>query len=99
MFDVMFILGFECNIDLCSDLKTFYSGFIIVKTLYCNSLREKESAVFPMPGSGNTAIVNFYRRNIVPTSFNLICISWGEGLPVMISWSKWLGVKCVLYVQ
>jgi len=37
--------------------------------------------------------------NIVPTSFNLICTRWGEGLPLVISWHKWLGVNFVLYVQ
>jgi len=99
MFDVMFILGFEHDIDLCSDMKTFCCGFIIMKTLYCSSLREKESAVFPFSENGNTAIVNFCRMNIVPTSFNLICTRWGEGLPLVISWHKWLGVNFVLYVQ
>jgi len=100
VFDViMFILGFEHNIDLCSDMKTFCSGFIIVKTSYCSSLREKESAVFPIPVIGNTAVVNFCRMSIVPTFFNLICIRWGEGLPFVTSWNKWLGVKCILYIQ
>jgi len=56
--------------------------------IYCNSLREKESAVYPVSENGNTAIVNFCRMNIVPTSFNLICIRWGEGLPLVISWHK-----------
>jgi hypothetical protein len=76
-------------------MKTFCSGFIIVKTLYYSSLREKEHAVFPVSGNGNTAIVNFCRMNILPTSFNII---WGEGLPLVISWHKWLEVKFVLYV-
>jgi hypothetical protein len=61
--------------------------------------RKKESAVFPMPGNGNTAIVNFCGMLIVPATFNLICIRWGEGLPFVISRHKWLGIKCVLYIQ
>jgi hypothetical protein len=56
--------------------------------LYCSSLREKENAVFPMPGNGNTAIVNFCKMSILPTSFNLICIMWSEDLPLVISWRK-----------
>jgi len=80
-------------------MKTFCCGFVIVKTLYCNPLREKESAVFPVPRNGNAAIVNLCKMNIVPASFNLICVWWGEGLPFVISWKKWLRVKCVLYIQ